>query len=34
MQGGTEQQIPAQAAVITFGFPAPSYVPTTTTGVG
>jgi hypothetical protein len=32
--GGLEQQIPPHAAVITFGFPIRSYVPTTQTGVG
>lgn len=32
--GGLEQQIPPQAAVMTFGLPAASYVPTTRTGVG
>jgi hypothetical protein len=34
IQGGLEQQIPPQAAVIAFGFPSLSYVPTTQTGVG
>ena len=33
MHGGWEQQIPPQAAVITFGFPSRSKVPTTQTGV-
>jgi hypothetical protein len=32
--GGTEQQIPPHAAVITFGLPSKSYVPTTNTGAG
>ena len=31
---GAEQQIPPHAAVITFGFPSASYVPTTNTGAG
>ncbi len=32
--GGAVQQIPPAAAVITFGFPFESYVPTTNTGKG
>ena len=34
IHGGWEQQIPFYAAVIAFGLPSPSYVPTTHTGVG
>jgi hypothetical protein len=34
MQGGREQHTPTHAAVITFGFPSLSYVPTIETGVG
>jgi hypothetical protein len=34
MQGGFEQQIPPQAAVIKFGFPFLSYVPITHAGAG
>ena len=34
MQGGEEQHIPPQAAVMTFGRPVLSYVPMTSTGAG
>jgi len=34
IHGGWEQQIPTHAAVIAFGLPSRSYVPTTHTGVG
>jgi hypothetical protein len=32
--GGSEQQTPPQEAVMTFGLPSLSYVPTTSTGAG